>query len=98
MSAALPDDAPFKELIRAKRDGVRLTGVQLRRLAGGIADGGLRDAQVAALAMAIYFQGLDPADELPAFTLAMRDSGRVMDWDGLDKPVLDKHSTGGVGD
>ncbi len=48
--------------------------------------------------MAIYFQGLDPADELPAFTLAMRDSGRVMDWTGLGKPVLDKHSTGGVGD
>jgi thymidine phosphorylase len=94
----LPDDAPFKELIRAKRDGATLTGVQLRRLARGIADGGLSDPQVAALAMAIFFRGLDAAQELPAFTLAMRDSGRVMSWDGLDKPVLDKHSTGGVGD
>jgi thymidine phosphorylase len=95
---SLPDDAPFKELIRAKRDGATLTGTQLRRLAHGIADGSLSDAQVAALAMAIYFRGLDPAQELPAFTLAMRDSGRVMSWDGLGKPVLDKHSTGGVGD
>jgi thymidine phosphorylase len=95
---SVPDDAPFKELIRAKRDGATLSGVQLRRLAGGIADGGLSDAQVAALAMAIFFRGLDPAQELPAFTLAMRDSGRVMSWDGLDLPVLDKHSTGGVGD
>ena len=95
---SLPDDAPFKELIRAKRDGATLSGVQLRRLARGIADGSLSDAQVAALAMAIFFRGLDPAAELPAFTLAMRDSGRVMTWDGLGKPVLDKHSTGGVGD
>jgi thymidine phosphorylase len=94
----LSDDAPFKELIRAKRDGHKLSGAQLGRLARGIAEGGLSDAQVAALAMAIFFQGLDPADELPAFTLAMRDSGRVMNWDGLDKPILDKHSTGGVGD
>ena len=47
--------------------------------------------------MAVFFRGLD-ATELPAFTLGMRDSGTVLDWSGLDRPVLDKHSTGGVGD
>ena len=47
--------------------------------------------------MAVYFRGLDTV-ELPAFTLGMRDSGTVLDWSDLDQPVLDKHSTGGVGD
>src|SRR5213076_3579554 len=59
-------------------------------------DGGLSDAQVGALAMAFFLKGLD-ADERLALTTAMRDSGSVLDWD-LDRPVVDKHSTGGVGD
>jgi thymidine phosphorylase len=86
-----------KELIRLKRDGASLDPQDLRDIAMGIADGGLTDAQVAAWAMAVFFRGLD-ATELPAFTLGMRDSGTVLDWSGLDRPVLDKHSTGGVGD
>jgi thymidine phosphorylase len=86
-----------KELIRAKRDGASLDPADLRAIARGIADGGFSDAQVAAFAMAVFFRGLD-ATELPAFTLGMRDSGTVLDWSGLDRPVLDKHSTGGVGD
>jgi thymidine phosphorylase len=86
-----------KELIRAKRDGASLDPDDLRAIALGIADGGLSDAQVAAWAMAVFFRGLD-ATELPAFTLGMRDSGTVLDWSGIDRPVLDKHSTGGVGD
>ena len=86
-----------KELIRAKRDGASLDPADLRAIAQGIADGGFSDAQVAAFAMAVFFRGLD-ATELPAFTLGMRDSGTVLDWSGLDRPVLDKHSTGGVGD
>jgi thymidine phosphorylase len=86
-----------KELIRAKRDGASLRPEHLHAIARGIADGGLTDAQVAAWAMAVYFRGLDET-ELPAFTLGMRDSGTVLDWSGLDRPVLDKHSTGGVGD
>jgi thymidine phosphorylase len=86
-----------KELIRAKRDGAALDPADLRAIAQGIADGGFSDAQVAAFAMAVFFRGLD-ATELPAFTLGMRDSGTVLDWSGLDRPVLDKHSTGGVGD
>jgi thymidine phosphorylase len=88
---------PTKELLRDKRDGRTLTPDELRAIATGIGDGTLSDAQVAAFAMAVFFRGLD-ADELPAFTLGMRDSGTVLDWSDIDKPVLDKHSTGGVGD
>jgi thymidine phosphorylase len=86
-----------KELIRRKRDGAALEPGELRELAMAIADGRLTDAQVAAFAMAVFFRGMD-ATELAAFTLGMRDSGTVLDWSGLDRPVLDKHSTGGVGD
>src|SRR5947208_1900132 len=57
----------------------------------------MTDAMVATWAMDVYFRGLD-ARERPTSTLAMRDSGRVLDWSDLDRPVLDKHSTGGVGD
>jgi thymidine phosphorylase len=88
---------PTKELLRDKRDGKPLTPDELRAIAAGIGDGGLSDAQVAAFAMAVFFCGLDTT-ELPAFTLGMRDSGTVLDWSDIDKPVLDKHSTGGVGD
>jgi thymidine phosphorylase len=88
---------PTKELLRDKRDGRALTPGELRAIASGIGDGTLSDAQVAAFAMAVFFRGLD-ATELPAFTLGMRDSGTVLDWSDLDRPVLDKHSTGGVGD
>jgi thymidine phosphorylase len=88
---------PTKELLRDKRDGKALAPDELRALAAGIGDGALSDAQVAAFAMAVFFRGLD-ATELPAFTLGMRDSGTVLDWSDLDRPVLDKHSTGGVGD
>jgi thymidine phosphorylase len=88
---------PVKELLRDKRNGEALADEDLRAIAAGIATGAMTDAQVGAWAMAVYFRGLD-ARELPTFTLAMRDSGRVMDWSDLDRPVLDKHSTGGVGD
>jgi thymidine phosphorylase len=88
---------PVKELLRDKRDGKALTAEELRFVASGIGDGTLSDAQVAAFAMAVFFRGLDAA-ELPALTLGMRDSGTVLDWSDVDKPILDKHSTGGVGD
>jgi thymidine phosphorylase len=88
---------PAKELLRDKRDGRTLTPDELRWIASGIGDGTLSDAQCAAFAMAVFFRGLDTT-ELPAFTLGMRDSGTVLDWSDVDKPVLDKHSTGGVGD
>jgi thymidine phosphorylase len=96
-SASAARIRPVKELLRDKRDGRALRREELQAIATGIGDGTLSDAQVAAFAMAVFFRGLD-AEELPAFTLGMRDSGRVIDWSDLDRPVLDKHSTGGVGD
>jgi thymidine phosphorylase len=84
------------EVIRRKRDGHALTREELEFLVAGITDGGLSDAQVGALAMVLFLRGMEK-DERVAFTAAMTRSGAVMDWD-LDRPVIDKHSTGGVGD
>jgi thymidine phosphorylase len=87
-----------RELIRRKRDGGELTADELAWLAAGIADGSLSDAQVGALAMAIFLRGLSAAERV-ALTAAMRDTGDVLSWrDATPRPVLDKHSTGGVGD
>jgi thymidine phosphorylase len=88
-----------QESIRIKRDGGELAAADLERIVRSIADGSLSDAQVGALAMAIYHRGMSAA-ECAAFTMAMRDSGEVFDWraESLPGPVLDKHSTGGVGD
>jgi thymidine phosphorylase len=85
------------EIIRAKRDGAVLTGDAIVDFVGQITDGSATDAQIAALAMAVFFNGMN-RDETIALTMAMRDSGDVLDWSGLDRPVADKHSTGGVGD
>src|SRR4029079_7364559 len=63
----------------------------------GLTDGSVTEGQVAAFAMAIFFKGM-PRDEAVALTLDMRDSGRVLAWSGFARPILDKHSTGGVGD
>lgn len=86
-----------QELIRKKRDGGELTAEEVAFFVKGLADGSITEGQVSALAMAVFFKGLT-LDERVALTLAMRDSGDVMDWSGVDAPVLDKHSTGGVGD
>ncbi|MBV9417397.1 MAG: pyrimidine-nucleoside phosphorylase, partial [Solirubrobacterales bacterium] len=87
------------ELIRRKRDGHELSAGEIAELVGGIADGTVTDAQVGALAMAIFWRGMSPAERV-ALTGAMTRSGDVIDWGGagLAGPVLDKHSTGGVGD
>jgi thymidine phosphorylase len=84
-----------QELIRRKRDGGRLSDEELEFIVRGIADGGLTDGQVAAFAMAVFFRDLDDGERV-ALTGAMTRSGTVLEWD--DGPVLDKHSTGGVGD
>ena len=87
------------ELIRRKRDGLELSDSEISQLVSGIADGSVTDAQVGALAMAIVWRGMSPAERV-ALTGAMTRSGDVLDWSdaGLNGPVLDKHSTGGVGD
>ncbi|MGA8335902.1 MAG: thymidine phosphorylase, partial [Solirubrobacteraceae bacterium] len=87
------------ELIRRKRDGLELSPDEISDLVRGIADGTVTDAQVGALAMAVVWRGMN-AGERVALTGAMTRSGDVLDWtsSALSGPVLDKHSTGGVGD
>jgi thymidine phosphorylase len=89
----------FAEAIRRKRDGAILAADEIAGFVAGMVDGSLSDAQVAAFAMAVYFQGMT-RQECAALTQAMTRSGTRLDWSdaGLDGPVLDKHSTGGVGD
>jgi thymidine phosphorylase len=89
---------PVPEIIRKKRDGGALSAEEIAYFVQGLTDDSVTEGQVAALAMAIFFNGMI-AEESVALTLAMRDSGEVLDWSGGDgRPVLDKHSTGGVGD
>ena len=88
-----------QEIIRKKRDGGALSATEIEFFVRGITSGATTEGQIAAFAMAVYFNDMT-MDERVAFTLAMRDSGQVMEWRSLDLPgpVLDKHSTGGVGD
>ena len=89
--------ATVAEVIRAKRDGAALGEEDIGRLIAGIVDGSVSDAQVAAFVMAVYFRGMSLA-ECAWLTRAMTRSGAVLDWPDLGGPILDKHSTGGVGD
>ena len=84
-------------LIRAKRDGLRLTDDDIRWLFEAYAKGEVADEQMSALLMAIYFRGLD-SRELRTWTAAMIASGERLDLSSLARPTVDKHSTGGVGD
>jgi len=86
-----------QEIIRNKRDGRELSGQEIAGFVDGLTHGTFTEGQVAALAMAIFINGMG-RDEAVALTLAMRDSGVVLDWSDLPGPVTDKHSTGGVGD
>ena len=85
-----------QEIIRTKRDGKRLTSDQIGEFVAGIASGAVADSQAGAFAMAVFLQGMD-TEECVALTRAMTASGTQLRWD-LDGPVVDKHSTGGVGD
>jgi thymidine phosphorylase len=88
-----------QEIIRIKRDGGALQRVHVEAFVAGLVDGSWSEGQAAAMAMAIFLKGLSK-DETVALTLAMKQSGEVLDWAAskLHGPVLDKHSTGGVGD
>ncbi len=85
------------ELIEAKRDGKTLGAGEIAWLIDAYTRGDVPDYQMAALAMAIVWQGLDQ-EELTAWTRAMLESGDVLDFSHLPAPKVDKHSTGGVGD
>lgn len=86
----------IRRLNAALREGATLPAGALAEMARGLADGAVSDAQAGAFAMAVCLRGLGEAGRV-ALTQAMRDSGAVLRWD-LPGPVLDKHSTGGLGD
>jgi thymidine phosphorylase len=90
---------PFlpQEVIARKRDGEALTAGEIGAFIAGLTDGSVSHAQAAAFAMAVFFRDMTTPERV-ALTAAMRDSGTVLDWSGLDGPAVDKHSTGGVGD
>jgi thymidine phosphorylase len=88
-----------QELIRRKRDGHELSAEEIDFIVKGIADGSFGDGHVAAFAMAVFFRDMT-REECARLTIAMARSGRVMDWrkEGIEEPIVDKHSSGGVGD
>ncbi|HKV14650.1 MAG TPA: thymidine phosphorylase [Reyranella sp.] len=88
-----------QEIIRKKRDGHVLSAGEIAAIVHGITDGSLSEGQVAAFAMVVFFRDMKP-EECGAFTLALARSGLTLDWSDLDLPgpVIDKHSSGGVGD
>lgn len=88
-----------QEIIRAKRDGHALDPQDIADFIDGLTHERITEGQAAAFAMAVFFNGMS-VDECVALTRAMTASGAVLDWTGeqLGGPILDKHSTGGVGD
>jgi thymidine phosphorylase len=89
----------FTDVIRTKRDGGELSDEQIQFFVDGLADESIPAEQVSSLAMAVVFNSMT-FDEAAKLTLAMASSGTVLEWQDLklDGPVVDKHSTGGVGD
>ena len=87
-----------QDIIRTKRDNKVLSSEQIRHFVDGLVSGKFTDAQVGAMAMAIFNKGMENQEKVD-FTLAMMNSGTVLNWDNfIDGPIVDKHSTGGVGD
>lgn len=86
-----------QEIIRIKRDKGTLSGRQIQEFIAGIGNHTVDDVQIAAMTMAIFLNGLNKQETID-LTISMRDSGSVLKWDGYDKPIVDKHSSGGVGD
>lgn len=86
-----------QEIIRRKRDGKELSRDEISAFIRAMTANEISEGQVAAFAMATFFRGMTRTETV-ALTLAMRDSGDVLSWKGVSKPIADKHSTGGVGD
>lgn len=88
-----------QEIIRKKRDGGKLSEAEIQFFVDGVTDHSISEGQIAAFAMAVFFQGMTMQERI-WLTRAKTHSGHVMDWSkaGLGRPVVDKHSTGGVGD
>lgn len=89
----------MQEIIRKKRDKQIVTPEEIQFYIKGVTDGSVSEGQIASFCMAVFFNKMN-IDERAALTLAMRDSGDTLNWQhmDLDAPLLDKHSTGGVGD
>ncbi len=85
------------DVIQRKRDGLELSREEIDFLIRGYADGRIPDYQASALAMAVFFRGMTPAETV-ALTESMMRTGEVLDFRDLPGPKVDKHSTGGVGD
>ena len=85
------------DVIKKKRDGQELTDAEIREFIGGYVVGEIPDYQAAAFCMAVYFRGMTPA-ETASLTMAIRDSGDTLHFEGIHGLRVDKHSTGGVGD
>ena len=88
-----------QEIIRRKRDGQELSSGEIAAVVRGIHDGSLSEGQVAAFAMTVFFRGMTTAERV-ALTRGLAESGTMLDWAdlALPGPVIDKHSSGGVGD
>lgn len=88
-----------QEIIRKKRDGQAVSKAEIQYLINGMLDGSVTKAQISAFAMAVYFQDMD-LEECQTLTECLLHSGTTLEWQdkNLDGPVVDKHSTGGLGD
>lgn len=86
-----------QEIIAKKRDKKKLSAEEIKEFIAGVPSEEISEGQIASFAMAVFLNGME-REETVALTQAMRDSGEVLNWDMLDGPVVDKHSTGGVGD
>ncbi len=87
----------FSDIIADKRNGLKLSGKDINFFLNSYMNGDVRDYQMSAMLMAVYFNGLD-REELSVWTEKMLNSGTIMDFSGLNGIIADKHSTGGVGD
>uniref|UniRef100_A0A2K5ZJE6 Glycosyl transferase family 3 N-terminal domain-containing protein n=1 Tax=Mandrillus leucophaeus TaxID=9568 RepID=A0A2K5ZJE6_MANLE len=93
-----PEPKQLPELIRRKRDGGRLSEADIRGFVAAVVNGSAQGAQIGAMLMAIRLQGMD-LEETSVLTQALAQSGQQLEWpEAWHQQLVDKHSTGGVGD